>query len=188
MSLNLVIWPGKTSQKIIVLSAKRRWDTNKGVWDLGPIVNPKIWPAKTTLSNNRLKASITIINKSGESGSPRRSPLELPKKSLGQPLIKMENFTVETQNKIHFLYYSKNPHYCNIYTRKSQLTWSNAFFTSNLHKTPRTPAFSLLSKHLLAIKTESKICLSSTKAFWVSEIIPEITLFSLLASTLDMIL
>ena len=131
MSLNLPIWVGKASQKIRVSSAKWRWVTIKGVWDLGPTVNPKIWPARTAPSNSQLKASITITNKSRDNGPPWRNPLQLPKKSLGLPLIKMENFTVEMQNKIYFLHCSKNPHRYSIYMRKSQLKWSNAFSTSS---------------------------------------------------------
>ena len=181
-------WLAEASQKIKVSSAKRRWVTMRGVLDLVPTVKPKMWLARTTPSNKRRKASITITNRSGEKGSPWHNLLELLKKSLREPLIKIENLTMEIQNRIHFLHFSENPQRCNIYIRKSQLTWSKAFSTSNLHKTPRILALSLLSKHLLATKTESRICLSRTKAFWDSEIIPEITLFSLLASNLEMIL
>ena len=160
----------------------------RGVLDLEPIVKPEMCQAKTAPSNKRLKASITIAKRSGERGSLWCSSLELPKKSLGEPFIKIENLTEEIQNRIHFLHFSENPQRCNIYIRKSQLTWSKAFSTSNLHKTPGILALSLLSKHSLAVKTESRICLSRTKAFWDSDIIPEITLLSLLASNLEMIL
>ena len=116
--------------------AASRWVTMRGVLDLVPTVKPEMWPARTAPSNKRLNASITITNRSGERGSLWRSPLELPKKSLGEPFIKIENLTMEIQNRIHFLHFSEKPQRCNIYIRKSQLTWSKAFSTSNLHKTP----------------------------------------------------
>ena len=50
--------------------------------------------------------------------------------------------------------------------KKIPLTWSKVFSTSNLRNTPSTLALSLLCKHSLAIKTESRIFLSKTKAFY----------------------
>ena len=91
-----------------------------------------------------------------ERGSPCLNPLLFPKKFEGLPLIKMENLTIEMQHIIHFLHLSENPHCCNIYIRKPQFIWSNAFSTSNLHTTLEIPVFNLLSIHSEAIKTESK--------------------------------
>ena len=159
-------------------SANKRWDT---ITD-GPAVLPtekaENFPVKAATSNIQLNASITISNNNGDNGSLCRSPLELPKKSDGLSLIRMENFTVEMQYLIHFLHFSEKQQRWSIYIKKSQLTWSYAFPTSNLHNTLRTPDFNLLSIHLEAIKTESKICLPFTKAFCESEISPCATLRS----------
>ena len=56
---------------------------------------------------------------------------------------------------------------------------------SNLHTTPGVRHFNLLSKHLLAISTESKICLPPTKEFCDSEISLSSTRLNLFSKTLD---
>ena len=78
----------------------------------------------------------------------------------------MENFTVEMQYIIHFLYLFENPQRQSIYIKKSQLTWSYAFSTSNLHNTPEIPDFNLLLQLLkdrgllpeLSLQIENIVC------------------------------
>ena len=55
-----------------------------------PIMKPNMRPSLTTLSNILPTVSMTIMNNEGDNESPCLNPLELPKKSHGEPLIKME--------------------------------------------------------------------------------------------------
>ena len=45
----------------------------------------------------------------GDSGSPCLNPLELPKKSAGDPLNKTENWTVDMHVRIHLHHLLPNP-------------------------------------------------------------------------------
>ena len=130
-----------------------------------PTLKPNMRPSKTTLSNILPRASITKTNNNGDNRSPCLKPLELPKKPQGEPLIKMEKRTVNRQKRIHCLHLVEKPLLSNICIRKFQFTWSKAFSTSSIQINPGTLDFNLLSKHSLAIRTGSRICLSLTKAF-----------------------
>lgn len=70
------------------------------------------------------------------------------------------------RKKVQHRHLSENSHRRSKYNIKSQFTWSKGFSKSSLHKTPGTSSFNLLYKHLLAIRKESRICLTFTKAFW----------------------
>ena len=72
--------------------------------------------------------------------------------------------------------------------RNPQFTLSKAFSTSNLQSSFGKPVFNLMLRHSLAINTESRIFLFLTKAFCEAEIISSITVRSLVAKTLAMIL
>ena len=71
---------------------------------------------------------------------------------------------INRKKKIHCLHFSEKPQCSNKRMRKLQFTL-NGFSTSNIQSTPGWADFNLLSRHFLAIKTESRICLSNTKAF-----------------------
>ena len=115
-------------------------------------------------------------------------PGALKKNLYEVSFIKIEKWTVDIQKKIHRLHLAKNPLHSSNCIRKPQLTWSKAFSTSNLQSTPGKPIFPLLSRHSLAISTRSRIYLFLTKAFLEEEIISSMTVRSLMAKTLAMIL
>lgn len=83
-----------------------------------PIMKPNLEPSLTTLSNILPTVSMTITNNKGDNKSPCLNPLELPKISQGELLIKMEKQAVDKQKKIHYLHFSVKPHYSNIRMRK----------------------------------------------------------------------
>jgi hypothetical protein len=112
-----------------------------------------------------LKASITITNKKGVRGSPCLTPRELSKNPEGEPLIKMEKHTNEitvSYPKAPFLL--KPTSFKQI---KQELSVDVVIGFLNIQFTwhPGSLDSMQLSKHSLAIRTESRICLSLTKAF-----------------------
>ena len=94
-------WSRSVSQKMRISSAKRRWDITKE--------HPSIRPSLTALSNILPTTFMTIMNNNRDNGLPCLNPLQVPKKSQGEPLIKMEKWTVNKQKKIHCLHFSKKP-------------------------------------------------------------------------------
>ena len=115
--------------KFRVLSAKRRWDTTKDLPSKLPTRKPDRRPSWTTLSNILPRAYMTKTNSKGDNGSPCLNPLELSKNPHGEPLIKIEKWTVDRQKKmkIHRLHLLGNPLRSNNFIRKPQFTWSKAF-------------------------------------------------------------
>ena len=155
-------------------SVNIKWDTIIVVPAVLRTQSLKNWPAVAATSNILLNGSITTSNISEDKGSPCRISLELPKKSEGLPLIKMENLTVEMQHTIHFLHFSENVQRWGIYIRKPQFTWSYAFSTSNLHNTPGVSVFSLLSIHSAAMFRERKRRYRFGVFYSLAEIIPKL--------------
>jgi hypothetical protein len=60
-----------------------------------PTENPERKPFWTEAKKNLLRASITITNSSGDSGSPCLRPRELLKKPVGEPFTNSECYCVE---------------------------------------------------------------------------------------------
>ena len=147
-----------------------------------------MWPSWTALSSILPRASITNTNSKGDNGSPCLNPLELSKNPQGEPFIKTEKRTVDIQKNIHCRHLAENPLFSSNCIRKPQFTWSKAFSTSNLQSSPGNLDFNLLSRHSLAISIGSRICQFLTKAFCEAEIISSMTVQSLLAKTLAIIL
>ena len=85
-------------------------------------LNPRIKPAPSALFIILLKTSIITRNNIGDSGSPYLKPLELPKKSAGDPLNKTENWTVKMQVRIHLHHLTPNPILFNKSRSASQFT------------------------------------------------------------------
>ena len=86
-------------------------------------LKPNMRLLRTALSNILPRASITKTNNNGDNESPCLKPLVLPKKPQGEPLIKMEKWTVDRQKRIHCLHLAENPLLSNICNRKFQFTW-----------------------------------------------------------------
>lgn len=112
--------------------------------------------------------------------------LGVVKKLVGVPLTKIENLLEDMQCFIHLHNFSLKPYLPRIYTKKSQLTWSKAFFISNLQRMPVTLSLILLSKHMLAML--SSIHLPLTNAFWDFVMIFSMTTLKWLANSFEMIL
>jgi hypothetical protein len=76
----------------------------------------------TTAEIILLKASITKTNNNGERGSPCPNPLELLKKSFGEPLTRMEKCADEIDCSIQEHHFPLKQLFLDTYNIKSQFT------------------------------------------------------------------
>ena len=97
------------SQNKIVSSTNKRCETPTPPPYLPATLNPRSKLAPSALFIILLKTSIITRNNIGDSGSPCFKPLELPKKSVGDPLNKTENWTVDMQVWIHLHHLTPKP-------------------------------------------------------------------------------
>ena len=118
--------------------------------------------------------------------------LSQPPKTLKKPTRRV----IYQNREVNYRHTKENPlppssreaTYSSNCIRNPQFTLSKAFSTSNLQSSPDKPVFNLLSRHSLAISTASRIYRFLTKALCEVEIISSMTMRSLLAKTLAMIL
>jgi len=181
-------WSAFAPQKTKVSSTNNIWEMSTVSELLELIEKPDRRPMWIKALINLLRASITMTNKRGNRGSRCLIPWELLKKPDRVPFTKTEKCIEVMQCAIQEHHFSPKPHLLNIYNKKSQLIWSYAFSISSLQINLGSPDLIQLSKHSLAIRTESRICLPFTKAFWEFEITFSITLLILFARALAMIL
>ena len=131
---------------------------------LPPTLKPEKKPSFLARDSSWLRASMAKRKRQGERGSPCLNPLELRKKPVGHPLMRIENVAVDQHHFIQLIHLCPNPILDITSMRKFQFTWSKAFSMSNLRRRPDTFSFNLESRASLAIRTTSKICLPWTKA------------------------
>ena len=97
------------SQNKIVSFANSKWEMHSPLSLLPSALKPLSKPAPSILFAILLNTSIITKNNKGDNGSPCLNPLELPKKSAGDPLTKIENCTVEIQVRIQLHHLSLKP-------------------------------------------------------------------------------
>jgi hypothetical protein len=85
------------SQKINISSANNKCDTTISSWFLNPTENSDKSPLSAVAAIILLNASIITPNNSGDNGPSYLNPRELLKNHEGEPLMRMENRTVEMQ-------------------------------------------------------------------------------------------
>lgn len=113
-------------------SHRKRVSSANWRWEIGGAPSLTKKPANSPLSSNflvnLLSASVTIMNRKEESGSPCRRPLELWKKPVGEPFTRpygvrgtMPSVVIHTF--IHFLHFTPNSILIRKYLRNPQLTW-----------------------------------------------------------------
>ena len=117
-------WCELALQKIGVSSANKRWDTVSNILAKLPTEKLESYPNIAATSNVQLKASMTISKSSGDNEPLWWTPLVLPKKSTGIPLIGIVNLTVDIHHIIHLLHFFEKPHRLSKFVRKFQFTWS----------------------------------------------------------------
>ena len=116
------ICSSSASQNRIVSSANKICETHIPPPRLPSALKPQSKSPPSTLFIILLKTSIVTRNNIGDSGSPCFNPLELPKKSAGDPLTKTENWTIDIHIRIHLHHLTPNPILFNKSRRALQFT------------------------------------------------------------------
>ena len=123
------MWVDDHAPRRIASSAYRKWDI------LGPLFGSPI-PGKRPMSEARWttfeKASIAMIKRNGERGSPWGIPRSQLNSIVGHPLIRTADLVEVRMPWIHLIHLVGKPICSLMESRKFQLTVSNAFSKSIL--------------------------------------------------------
>ena len=161
-----VSWSELALQNNKVSSAYNRWERiNSSPSSLSPTLHLVRKLPSTALFIKQLRTSIPKTKRYEERGSPWRSPLELRKKPIEVPLIRMEKQSFDIHHLTQANHLCPKPILLISSSTNSQLKCSYAFSTSNLQISPPLFLLNIESMTSLAIKVASRICLPSTKAF-----------------------